>query len=205
MERMVLSAMTGCRRLVATMLVAGTAMMWPSLGSTQVGLAPSVPSSAGGPFALTTVDGSRVTDRSFRGKWLMVYFGYTFCPDICPTTLMEIGNALVGLGPRAERVQALFITLDPRRDTQIVLADYMASFDPRIMALTGTPEEVAVAAKAYRVFYERHDTDDGGYLYDHSSYVYIMDADGRFVIALAGDTSGVRLADEVVQRMSAAP
>jgi cytochrome oxidase Cu insertion factor (SCO1/SenC/PrrC family) len=97
-------------------------------------------------FTLTTADGASVTTQSFRGKWLVVYFGYTFCPDVCPTTLMEIAGALKALGPRAEALQALFVTIDPRRDTPEVLREYVKSFDPRLVGLTGTPAQVAFAA-----------------------------------------------------------
>src|SRR5271170_4770133 len=118
------------------------------------------------------MDGAAVTERTYRGKWLVVYFGYTFCPDVCPTTMMEIAGALKILGPRADAVQGLFITVDPQRDTPAVLGEYLKSFDPRLVGLTGTAAQIAVAAKSFHVFYERNDTDDGSYLYDHSAFIY---------------------------------
>ena len=106
-------------------------------------------------FALTAADGTAITEQSYRGKWLVIYFGYTFCPDVCPTTLMDIAGALDALGPRAGAVQALFVTIDPARDTPSILTEYLKSFDPRIVGLTGTPAQIALAAKNFQVFYER--------------------------------------------------
>jgi protein SCO1 len=102
-----------------------------------------------GHFTLVTPDGSTVTDQSFRGKWLVIYFGYTFCPDLCPTALSDISVALQQLGPMADKVQPLFITVDPERDTPQVVADYVKSFDPRLIGLRGTPEQTAAVAAAY--------------------------------------------------------
>jgi protein SCO1/2 len=118
-----------------------------------------------------------VSDRDFRGKWLLVFFGYTHCPDVCPTTLSEIADTLAKLGPLADRLQPIFITLDPKRDTQQVLAGYTAAFDPRILGLTGTPDKIAAAAKAYGVsFAEREVGDD--YFLDHSATIYVIRPDG---------------------------
>src|SRR5882757_9623685 len=103
----------------------------------------------GGPFTLATPNGTTVTDQTYRGKWLLVYFGYTFCPNTCPTTLLEIATALERLGPDAARVQPIFITVDPKRDTPDVMAKYTQSFDPRIVGLTGTPAQIAAVAQEY--------------------------------------------------------
>jgi protein SCO1 len=135
-------------------------------------------------FALTATDGTAVTDQNYRGKWLVIYFGFTYCPDVCPTALMEIASALNALGPLAHMVQVVFITVDPQRDTSAVLNDYLRSFDPRFIGLTGTHVQVAAAAKAFHVFYERNDTNDGSYLYDHSAYIYLVDPEGRFAKAI---------------------
>jgi protein SCO1 len=109
-------------------------------------------------FALTAAsDGAAITEQTYRGKWLVVYFGYTFCPDVCPTTLLDIAQALDALGPRAGAVQGLFITVDPKRDTPEVLTEYVKSFDPRLIALTGTAAQIAAAARGFHVFHERHD------------------------------------------------
>ncbi len=155
------------------------------------------PVAAGGPFALTASDGSAVTERTYRGKWLLIYFGYTHCPDVCPTTLSEMASALVRLDQKAGQVQPLFITLDPRRDTVDVLSGYVKAFDERIVGLTGTPQQIAAAARAYQVFYERVDRDDGDYLIDHSSYLYVMDPDGRFKAAWPSDRSGDEMAEDL--------
>jgi protein SCO1/2 len=153
------------------------------------------PQGSGVHFAMTASDGTAVTEQSYRGKWLVVYFGYTFCPDVCPTTMLEIAQALQTLGPRADVVQGLFITVDPRRDTPGVLAECLKSFDPRLVGLTGTPAQIALAAGSFHVFYERHDTDDGGYLLDHSSFVYFVDGAGKFAKALTSEGGSKQIAD----------
>jgi protein SCO1 len=137
----------------------------------------------GGPFTLTTPDGTTVTEQAYRGKILVVYFGYTLCPDICPTTLGEISDALEKLGPDADQIQPLFITLDPRRDTPTALGAYVKNFGSRIIGLTGTAEQIAAVAKEYKVYYAPHRTEDApdGYLIDHTADVYVMDRDGHFV------------------------
>lgn len=138
------------------------------------------PPTVGGPFQLLDAgSGRQVTDRDFRGKWLLVFFGYTRCPDVCPTTLSDIAGALTTLGPLAEQIQPLFITVDPERDTQQVLADYTVAFDPRIVGLTGTPEQVAVAAKAYKAYYAKRVIGDD-YFMDHTATVYVMRPDSSY-------------------------
>jgi protein SCO1 len=158
---------------------------------------PAPPVAAGGPFTLTAADGTVVTDQTYRGKWLLIYFGYTHCPDVCPTTLSEMAAALDELGPRAGQVQAIFITLDPRRDTAEIITEYVKAFDARIVGLTGTPQQVGAAARAYQVFYERVDRDDGDYLIDHTSYLYVVGPDGRFVIAWPSDRRGEEMARDL--------
>jgi protein SCO1/2 len=159
----------------------------------------SSPVTIGGPFILTAVDGTTVTDQTYRGKWLLVYFGYTFCPDTCPTALNEITGAIERLGPDATKVQPLFITVDPERDTPEVMRDYLDSFDPRIVGLTGTLQQIADAAKEYGVYYTLHKTgkDDSDYFVDHSSYIYIMDPRGIFVQGFEPDTPAGRIADSL--------
>ena len=154
-------------------------------------------------FALTAPDGAAVTQQSYRGKWLVIYFGYTFCPDVCPATMMEIAGALKALGPRADAVQAIFITVDPQRDTPKVLNEYLKSFDPRFIGLTGTPAQIAAAAKAFHVFYERNDTGDGGYLYDHSSLIYLLNPDGKFARAITSEGSSQAIAGALSTLMTA--
>jgi protein SCO1/2 len=156
-------------------------------------------------FTLTTADGNAVSERTYRGKWLVVYFGYTSCPDVCPTALMEIAGALEKSGPRAAIVQALFVTIDPKRDTPELLGEYVKSFDPRIVGLTGTPAQIAQAARSFKIFYERRDTDDGGYAYDHTTLIYLIDADGKFVKAFTGDSGAQEIADALASLMKPAP
>jgi len=151
----------------------------------------------GGPFTLSTPDGTTVTDRTYRGKWLLVYFGYTFCPTSCPTALLAVTTALEELGQDAAQVQPLFITVDPQRDTPKVMRQYIGSFDPRIVGLTGTPRQIAAAAQEYGAYYVRHSTGAGpdDYVVDHSTYLYLMDPLGEFARAFDPDTSGDRIAD----------
>jgi protein SCO1/2 len=147
----------------------------------------------GGPFTLTDQTGATVTDRTYRGKWLLIYFGFTYCPDACPTALNNIAQALDALGPEAARIQPLLISVDPERDTPAVLRDYVAAFDSRIIGLTGTPEQVAAVARAYRVFYQR--VGDGpDYTVDHITAIYVVDPDGRFDSLLAHDLTGPEMA-----------
>lgn len=136
----------------------------------------------GGPFALTDQNGAARTDRDFRGKYLLVFFGYTYCPDVCPTTLAVMKSALDMLGSQAERIVPLFITVDPKRDTPEKLKSYLSSFGPRFVGLTGDAQAIAAVAKEYRVYYQSHPTDNAGdYTVDHSGVIYLMDGSGRFI------------------------
>ena len=139
------------------------------------------PASVGGPFSLIDHNGARVTDRDFVGKPFLVFFGFTHCPDVCPTALFEMSEILNRLGPDAERMNALFVTVDPERDRAEVLKTYLSSFNPRITGLTGTPDEVAAAAKAYRAYMAKVPRENGDYSMDHTAVVYLMDKAGRFV------------------------
>jgi len=167
-------------------------------GGTNVS-SPATSSAAGGPFSLIDGSGATVTDQTYRGKWELVFFGYTYCPDLCPTTLNTISDALAALGPLADKVQPLFITIDPKRDTQAVMRDYVKNFDPRIVGLTGSPEAIAAVAKEYKIYYAVHRTGDGpdDYLMDHSGFVYLMDPAGRFVRVLSGETAARAVADKL--------
>src|SRR3954468_12292837 len=135
----------------------------------------------GGPFILTNQNSATVTDRDFRGRPLLVFFGFTHCPDVCPTTLFEVSEIMRSLGKDASRVGVGFITVDPERDTPAALKDYLSSFDPRLKALTGNVEAIAAVAKAYRVYFKKVPLADGGYTMDHTAIVYLMDKQGRFV------------------------
>jgi protein SCO1/2 len=137
----------------------------------------------GGPFELTDQSGRIVTDRDFRGRYLLVYFGFTYCPDVCPTELEVISAVLERLGQLGKKVQPLFVTLDPERDTVSVLAGYLRHFDPRILGLTGRPAQIAKAIKAYRVYAAKDTREAGaaGYVINHSTAVYFMDTDGHYI------------------------
>jgi protein SCO1/2 len=154
------------------------------------------PIAIGGPFTLEDGNGHTVTDRDFRGKYMLVYFGYTFCPDVCPTTLNAVADAMDKLGPVAARIQPVFITVDPKRDTRTVVKQYAAAFGPSIQGLTGTAAEIAQVAKEYRVYYAEHRTGPGpnDYAMDHSSVLYLMAPDGTFVAPVRADQSGDEMA-----------
>jgi cytochrome oxidase Cu insertion factor (SCO1/SenC/PrrC family) len=158
----------------------------------------------GGPFTLQDGDGRPVSDRDFRGKYMLVYFGYTFCPDACPTTLNEVVDALDRLGAKADQIQAIFITVDPRRDTPSVIKQYAAAFSPRLIGLTGSPEQIARVATAYRVYYAETRTGPGpnDYSMDHSSVLYLMGPDGQFVAPIHSDESGTQIAEDLSRLMS---
>jgi len=162
------------------------------------------PVTVGGPFTLIAADGTTVSDATYRGKWLLVYFGYTFCPDVCPTTLMEIAGALEKLGPDAASLQPLFITVDSARDTPEVMGQYTKAFDSRIVGLTGSPQQIAAVAKEYGAYGARPKTgagaDDG--LMDHSTYLYILDPQGKFVRGLDFDTPSGRIAGTLREFMA---
>jgi protein SCO1 len=164
------------------------------------------PVTIGGPFTLTSPDGTTVTEQTYRGKWLLVYFGFTSCPDSCPTALLEISAALEKLGPDTDKLQPLFITIDPQRDTAAVMGNYTQSFDSRIVGLTGTPQQIAAAAQEYGVYYEPRKSGPGAgdYVMDHSTYLYLMDAEGKFVRGLDADTPGERIAEVVRGAMAKA-
>ena len=169
--------------LVMALLLIGTGGYFWLSGRTPQGLA------VGGPFALTDGDGKAVTDKDYRGKYMLIYFGYTFCPDVCPTTLNAVADALDKVGAKADRVRPLFITVDPKRDKPAVVKQFAAAFGPRIVGLTGTPDQIAAVAKAYRVYYAEHRTGTGpdDYTMDHSSVLYLMGPDGRFLAPIRAD------------------
>lgn len=155
----------------------------------------------GGPFTLVDQDGKTRTDKEFRGKLMLVYFGYTYCPDICPTELQTISDALDELGDKAAQVQPLFITVDPERDTPSVMKAYVGHFNPRLLGLSGTSEQVAAAAKAYRVYYAKAPAKGGSkndYLMDHSGFVYLMGRDGKYLTHFTPQTPP----DQVMQAIA---
>ena len=183
--------------LVIALLILGTgAFIWLTQGGTA--------SFVGGPFTLADGAGRQVTDRDFRGKYMLVYFGYTFCPDVCPTTLNEVADAMDKLGPAAARVQPVFITVDPRRDTPPVVKQYTAAFTPKLVGLTGTQEQIAQVAKEYRVYYAEHRTGPGpnDYSMDHSSVLYLMGPDGTFIEPIRADGTAADIATALQKAVS---
>ncbi|HTX49543.1 MAG TPA: SCO family protein [Caulobacteraceae bacterium] len=157
----------------------------------------------GGPFQLIDQDGRPTDQRVLNGKWSVVFFGYTFCPDYCPTTLTTLGRAMTLLGPRAAKVQVVFVTVDPARDTPAALKTYLSSkvFPRNAIGLTGTPAEVAKAAKAYMVFYQKEGA-GANYTMDHSTALYLMNPKGQFDTVIADGLSPRQQADQIVRAMA---
>jgi protein SCO1/2 len=153
----------------------------------------------GGPFSLVGADGKPVTDRDFRGRYMLIFFGFTHCPDICPAELQVIAQALEQLGDKAKTVVPIFITLDPERDTPEAMANYVKSFGPNFVGLTGSPEAIAAAAKAYRVAYAqvKNNNSAGDYSVDHSALVYLMDPEGRYVTHFSYGLSADQMAEKL--------
>ena len=152
----------------------------------------------GGPFALTDHSGKLRTDEDFRGKLLLIYFGYSYCPDVCPTDLQQIGLAVDGLGAGAEAVQPLFITLDPERDTAVHLADYVPLFHPRLIGLTGSAEQIRRVALAYKVYFARSSPAEGDdYTVDHTGFIYLVGTDGRYLGFLPPGTAPEQIAGAI--------
>lgn len=167
-------------------------------------LSGSATAAIGGPFALENGNGQTVTDRDFRGKYMLVYFGYTYCPDVCPTTLTEVAGALDKLGPKASLVQPVFITVDPQRDTPAVIKQYASAFSPRIIGLTGTPEQIAKVEREYHVFAAKEVTGPGpnDYAMGHSSVLYLMGPNGRFIAPIDADQTAPQLAQTLAGLIS---
>ncbi|RXG86322.1 SCO family protein [Bradyrhizobium vignae] len=162
----------------AASLIAGLLIMfWAMGGVSKV----AQPAAIGGPFQLTDQNGKAVTDKSLKGKPTLIFFGYTHCPDVCPTSLFEISEVLRAMGKDADKVNAVFISVDPERDTPATMKDYLSSFDPHLEGLSGDPAETAKVITSYRVYAKKVPSKDGDYTMDHTALVYLMDRDGRFV------------------------
>jgi protein SCO1/2 len=185
-----------------TLFPAARERLLPSINVRSVGQA-----LVGGPFTLTDHTGKRVTDQDFRGKLLLVFFGFTNCPDVCPTALQVMAAALDKLGPNAARITPVLISVDPAHDTPAVLATYVASFHPRLVGLTGSQAEIDAVAKAYRVYVKKvpDPKSTAGYTMDHSSIIYVIGPDGtyraHFTHATSADAMAERLA-AIVQKPS---
>ena len=195
--------------VVATIAVAaGATALWMGLSlraQVQAGA-----TKIGGPFTLVDDTGAQVTEAALKGKPTVMYFGYTFCPEVCPTTLTDLAQWMQMLGPDADKLNYVFVTVDPERDTPKVMHDYVSAFDPRIRGLTGTPEQIAKVANEYRAYYKRIPTSDGGYVMDHTAILYLMDPNVRFfgvipyqektdeaVAKLGSSLQGARLWDQL--------
>ena len=179
-------------------LVAGALLLYAMRDRPQGAAGSALSAMIGGKFSLTDQNGKPFTDADMKGKWQLVFFGYTHCPDVCPTTLNELSLAFDKLGPSAKnKIGVVFITVDPDRDTAAVLKEYVSSFSAPVVALTGAAPNIAQAAKDYRVYYAKHPTKDGGYDMDHSALIYVMDPEGRFTASFAPDDP----ADKIAERM----
>ena len=148
------------------------------------GGAPTTTRQIGGPFTLVDDTGAAVTEKTLAGKPYTMYFGYTFCPDVCPTTLLDLSRWIQKLGPDADKLNYVFVTIDPERDTVQSLHAYLSSFDKRIRGYTGTAAEIAQIANEFRVYYKKVPTEDGGYTMDHSAIIYLMGPDSKFVTVI---------------------
>ena len=161
----------------ASLAVGLLLMLWALGGLKNV----AAPAAIGGPFQLTDQSGQTVTDKSMQGRPTLIFFGFTHCPDVCPTSLFEISEVLKAMGGDADRVNAYFISVDPERDTAEAMKEYLSSFDPHLKGLTGNSEQIARVISAYRVYARKVPLKDGDYTKDHTALIYLMDRDGRFV------------------------
>ena len=162
---------------VASLLIGLLAVLWGLGGVRGV----TAPAAIGGPFQLTDQSGATVTEKSLQGRPTLIFFGFTHCPDVCPTSLFEISEVLRAMGKDADRVNAYFVSVDPERDNNGAMKDYLSSFDPHLKGLTGDPEAVAKVLSAYRVYAKKVPLKDGDYTMDHTALTYLMDRDGKFV------------------------
>ncbi len=195
-------------RLAAVALMAaliGGAVALALLPGSREQIVQSLPSTGkalvGGPFSLVDHTGKEVTDADFRGRFMLVYFGFTYCPDICPSGLQVMSAALDQAGAKADQITPIFITVDAERDTPAQLAQYVPSFHPRLVGLTGSPEQVAAALKSYRVYAKKVDDpkSSAGFTYDHSSIIYLMDRQGNYVAHFTHATPVERIAERLKQ------
>lgn len=160
-----------------SLLIGLLAVLWASGGVRGV----TAPAAIGGPFQLTDQAGAPFTEKDLQGRPTLIFFGFTHCPDVCPTSLFEISEVLRAMGKDADKVNALFISVDPERDTAAAMKDYLSSFDPHLKGLTGDPAAVEKVIKEYRVYARKVPLKDGDYTMDHTALIYLMDRDGRFV------------------------
>jgi len=160
-----------------SLLIGLLAMLWVMGGVRGV----TAPAMIGGPFQLTDQSGAVVTEKNLQGRPTLIFFGFTHCPDVCPTSLFEISEILRAMGGDADKVNAYFISVDPERDTAAAMKDYLSSFDPHLKGLTGDPESIQKVVTEYRVYAKKVPLKDGDYTMDHTALIYLMDRDGKFV------------------------
>jgi protein SCO1 len=167
---------------LGSLVVGLTVVLWLLGGGLLGGLVDkSKPASIGGPFQLTDQTGQTVTEKNLVGRPTLIFFGYTHCPDVCPTSLFEMSEVLRAMGKDADRVNAYFVSVDPERDTQAVMKEYLSSFDPHLKGLTGDTAAVAKIVSEYRVYAKKSPLKDGDYTMDHTALIYLLDRDGHFV------------------------
>src|SRR5271170_7185170 len=177
MDRTAARSLVIVTAFTASLLVGLLVMLWAMGGVRGV----TAPAAIGGPFQLTDQSGAVVTEKDLQGRPTLIFFGFTHCPDVCPTSLFEISEVLRAMGKDADRVNAYFVSVDPERDTTAAMKDYLSSFDPHLKGLTGDPEVVAKVLSEYRVYSKKVPLKDGDYTMDHTALIYLMDRDGHFV------------------------
>ena len=193
--------------LVAVALLASAVLYWRQ-ETRLAGVAPPATTQEviRAAFTLTDHRGRMVSEKDFRGRWMLVFFGYTYCPDVCPTTLAEVASVMDRLGPLGAELAPLFITIDPARDSVAVLNDYVPAFHPSITGLTGSPAQIEDVAHNFRVYYKKVPAEDGSapdhYDMDHSAFFYLIDPAGRFLEPLAGNLGVEALTDKLRGRLT---
>ena len=177
MERTAARPLVIVTAFAASLLLGLLIMLWVLGGVRGV----TAPAAIGGPFQLTDQTGATVTEKNLQGRPTLIFFGFTHCPDVCPTALFEISEVLRAMGKDADGINAYFVTVDPERDGKAAMKDYLSSFDPHLKGLTGDPEAIAKVLSAYRVYAKKVPLKDGDYTMDHTALIYLMDRDGKFV------------------------
>jgi protein SCO1/2 len=190
------------RALIPLAILALVIVVLTAFAAQRGVFSPSQSVAVGGPFQLVDQSGRKVDQRLLKGKWSAVFFGFTYCPDVCPTTLFGLGQAEKLLGDQAKDFQTVFISIDPERDTPKAMGEYLANeaFPKAAVGLTGTPAEVATAARAYRVYYAKQALDEGGYTMNHSAITYLMNPKGKLACIIAHDAAP----DEIAAKIKAA-
>jgi cytochrome oxidase Cu insertion factor (SCO1/SenC/PrrC family) len=198
-KRGVVIFLAGLAVLIGALIVEYLYLNAPGPGLAEIAAPSRI--AVGGPFALIDQNGATRRAEDFRGKLMLIYFGYTYCPDVCPTELQTMGEAIDRLGAKGDAVQPIFITIDPERDTPEQLKSYAENFHPRLLALTGSAAEIAGVARAYKVFYQPVKQGDGAYLMDHSSIVYLMDRDGSYIAHFGGSFTAEQISAAIAKRL----